>query len=135
MPRQCCSSCCSSSIAGLRRMAGVTSTLSLLIVLQCTLVVFSQPIYDGRVPNDAPQQPPKAIEAQLLEQDPHQELQHKATRPVIITAGDSITHFGYDHDGWVSLLQQQYPDVTFMVRLVVVCCPVALGACPAAVCA
>lgn len=43
-------------------------------------------------------------------------LQEHPTGPAAITIGDSITAFGYDPDGWVTLLKQNYPQVTFVVR-------------------
>jgi len=42
-------------------------------------------------------------------------LQQNATGPAVLTVGDSITAFGYSSDGWVSLLQQDYSHVTFVV--------------------
>jgi hypothetical protein len=65
----------------------------------------------------------QAGQVQLFQQNQGQ----KADSPVIITAGDSITQFGYDQGGWVTLLQQQYPDVTFMVSWLLGC-PAALRA-------
>jgi hypothetical protein len=83
------------------------------LILQITLYVSTQAIHAARIPNDAPQQPSGAAEVQQVQQN----QRHAADSPVVITVGDSITSFGYEKDGWVTLLQQQYPDVTFMVSL------------------
>jgi len=44
-------------------------------------------------------------------------LQEHPTGPAAITIGDSITAYGSDPDGWVTLLKQSYPQVTFVVRV------------------
>jgi hypothetical protein len=58
---------------------------------------------------------------ELMEQQPalfeeeRKLLASSNTAPAAITIGDSITAFGYDPDGWVTLLKQLYPEVLFVV--------------------
>lgn len=43
--------------------------------------------------------------------------QQNVTEPSVVTFGDSLTKYGYDDDGWVTLLKEGYSNLRFWVSV------------------